>query len=149
MIVSNVTGSLARFCQDVIEDLHAQGLSQNAQFLNFDFHADVHELPPTDLLGIIGLAIDEDDKEHTVTVGFCVTCFDDLNGFRHREIMAMLYERLRPEMTLTYYDAATAEELGWMVVIDGTSLLPVGRSEVRPFQFLQVAMKVSPGLTQR
>lgn len=145
MIIRNIFGSLVKFCQDQITAIKADGLSSDMTFINLDAHSNLHELEFIDYLGITGFSTIVDDKIHTVDVAFAVMLAEDKHLLRHMEIVGRLYEALQPEKKLVYYDAETAAALSWMVISNGTNLLPVGRSETRALQMISVTMILNPG----
>ena len=144
-MVKDFVSSLIKFCVDQIAIAVDNGLSTDLAFINLDAHANISELPATDLLGLTGFATEVDGGIHSVSCAFCVMTIRDVNMFRHYKILDQLYRVLQPERTIGYYDADTADYLGWMVLTDGTMVTPVSRSETRALQFIQVNALVNPG----
>ena len=146
MIYWDVLASVWRFCNEFIEEMKGEGLSSDLAFINWDAHADIHELPATDLIGPATFAMDVDDRVHSVSCAVGLSTFNDKNMFRHAQIIASLYEALQPEKKLDVYDYSEGTVTSWMVLRNGTAVLPTTRSEVRPFQFVQFSALVSPAI---
>lgn len=140
MIIEDVWASVVKLCQDVIEDLRVMYPDVAFEFVDWEAHANINELPNCDCIGPTALAFTE-GSPGLAEANFAIagsTYGDDTNLFRHRKIMSMIFERLRPTKQMKIYDAGSALEKGYMVFTDGTTLVPMTRAEARPWQYVQV-----------
>lgn len=144
MIATNIRSSLVKFAQMQISWALANSVSADVQFIDLDAHAVTHEWPSRDLLGTAGVAMEAGDKIHEITAAFAVATFNDINLFRHYQLMDRLYQQLQPESRIPIYDAVTGSVLSWAVVKNGSSIMPMGRSETRPIQFCAFNALVDP-----
>lgn len=147
-ILKNAHASIARLCQDFIDEIKAASLADPV-FFNFDAHGVEHELPERDLVGMAAFTIEVDDGTHEVTCSIGVAPWNDKNLFRHIDVMDRLYDRLQPLNQVDLYDATSGDRLGWMSLLNGTSMLPMTTAEVRPLQFISFRAAVDPLAAQR
>jgi len=143
MIYSNLWGSVTKMSLNLISQITTSGVA-SPQFLDWDAHANIHELPNVDLVGPTAFGFIEDDKVISVNFSLGFSTYNDLNLFRLRAIGNVLFEALRPGSRFIYYNATAAVAVSYLVVTNGTTLLPVTRSETRPFQFVQVEALLEP-----
>lgn len=143
MIHYNALMSIFKFSRDFIDELAGEGVA-TPTFMFWDAHSEVHELPSVDLLGPGGFTISVDDRIHTVTCAIGSCPFEDTNLFRHSKIMSLLYERLQPGEQIQLIDYNTGLPLSWMVIINGTEVMPVTRAETRTYQFIQFSALLNP-----
>lgn len=139
MIVNNVWGSIMKLCRD---DLRTGDWVLH----DWESHAMTPELPEFDLIGPTALAVREESAQ-MVVVNFAIAMSvygDDANLFRHREMAARVYERLRPERQVDYYDAESATRIGFMISVGPTTLTPMGAASSRPFQYVQCELAIDP-----
>lgn len=133
-LLSNVQSSLMRFCTDFI------ATQTDLKFVNFDAHADDSTAPDGDLMGYAGLSIELDESVMQIEVLFGVATQTDTNLFRLNKAMGELLELLKPTKKLRLLDADTGDEVSWMIVQNGTVLLPVGGKGSRPLQYIKVSL---------
>lgn len=144
-MIEDFHGSLVKFTQDFISSARGDGVSSDLGFINLDAHAEIHEWPSTDLIGLQGFAVQTDDRMYEIDAALFVMTLNDANLFRHYRLLDRLFKALKPEQKLKLYSADTALAKSWMVVLDGTSILPVGRAETRPLQPVRFTLAVNPG----
>lgn len=136
--------SLIKFCQTQLDELMSEDIINiNSQYVDFDAHAQLTSLPEVDLLGTANLNWLVDEKTFDIDVMIGVSTFRDANMFRHHETIDFLADRLMPEKQIAVIDANLATTLGWMVITNGTQLLPIMKTETRSVQFLQVGLLTS------
>ena len=126
--------SLMRFCNDLKSNFGAT----IPEFINFDAAWDESQLPDSPVLGYMGLTFEVDDQfvEGSFQIGF--TTKNDENLFLLSESINKILLRLLPTSKLKIYDATTGSEKGFMVVRNGTRVMPVAGSKTRPIQFVAV-----------
>lgn len=137
MINRNLHASLLRFCADFAEQF--PGMTA----LNFDAHADESTIPANDVIGMSGLAFRVQEHMIHTTVMFGLSTVEDTNLFRLTAQMDALFELLLPTKRIRVYDADSGADVGWMVVEDGTSVMPVSGSTTRPLQYVLVSLSTS------
>lgn len=139
MIYENLHGSLVVFSTDVIDDRKVAHPGAQIEFIDWEAHANIHELPNADLIGTTALTFTEDEPDMfsgSFTIGVS-TYADDKNLFRLRNLVGEVFRRLRPKSKVALYDHETLEQRGWLYITDGTTILPMTRADVRPLQFVQ------------
>ncbi|CCV12937.1 hypothetical protein [Mesorhizobium sp. STM 4661] len=139
MIVQDVWASVVKVCQDILDDLRPLYPDTEFAFFDWETHANVAELPNCDLIGPTAMAVTElwpGMYEATFAIA-ASTYADDTNLFRQRKIMAMIFERMRPTKQMKIYDANSALEKGYLIFSDGTTSVPMTRSEARPWAYVQ------------
>jgi hypothetical protein len=135
MIVKNTWGSIVRYVKDKAPDW---------TFVDFEDHANIHELPEADCVGLSGLGFQADDGTDRIIFTIAVSTYNDKNLFRQRKLMDELYEEFRKTgKTITLYDADTLVELGSIVVNSNTVLAPMARAEKRAYQILSVEAQLA------
>lgn len=144
--MSNIWGSIAVLTNQIIDELKLKYPDQDIQFEDWETHANIAELPNSDLIGPTSLAITEVSPqfiefEFAISVSTYAT---DSNLFRLRDYIGTIFEKLRPEQKLVYYDAETAAPLTFMIVTDGTTIAPMTRADVRPVQYVQCSVVLEP-----
>lgn len=140
----NFRSSLLKFCNERINDLiYRDLLNSGAAFVDFDAHAQMTSVPEVDILGTANLTWNLADKMFDLDVMFGVSTLRDTNMFRHHRVLDFLVDYLAPEKQIPVVDADTGADRGWMVVTNGTQLLPVMKTDTRSLQFLQVGLQTS------
>lgn len=139
--LSNIQASLMRFCNDFVD---AQALlSVTLEFVNFDAHADEATIPNGDLIGIAGLGLVFDDSLIDIQAMVGLSTEGDTNLFRLSNLMGQLLELLRPECLIRVYDSESGDDIGWMVIKNGTRLMPVGGATAKPLQYVIIELATS------
>lgn len=136
--------SLLRFCNDTKEALIADGVVTDMDVVNFDAHATMASLPNKDVIGIKSFSWTEEETLAVVTVLFGVsTINDDVNLSRHNDIIDYWTSKLMVSDQIQLFDPNTdpVVEIGWMVITDGTDVLPISNTSTRPLQLIAVNMK--------
>lgn len=146
MLLKNIWGSITVFTQGIIDELKAAHPQADIQFMDWEAHANVAELPNKDLVGPTTLTFMEVSPQ-LIEVNFAIavsTYGTDQNLFRLRDYVGRIFEKLRPEQKLVYFDADTATVKGFMLCTDGTMVAPMTRADVRPFQYVQTQVLLEP-----
>lgn len=133
MIYDDLHVSLLRFCQTFAESQEIPLESRN-----FDASWEEDELPPSDVIGTLGLSFEFNDHLIDGMVQIGVTTIRDRNLFRLTSTVSKLLELLRPTNKITIYSAKSGAKLGLLVVKNGTRLMPAAGSKTRPVQFIGV-----------
>jgi hypothetical protein len=146
-IYQSVWGSIVHFANELIADLHnSEG---NLSFIDWETHANIHELPDQDMLGPMAVTITElTPQMFEVTFAIAVSTYaTDDNLFRMKAYLGEVFERMRVNKQIRVFDNETAEPMGYMIITDGTLLAPMSRAETRPFQYVQASALLEPLLT--
>jgi hypothetical protein len=146
MLLPNIWASITVFTQGIITELKADYPDVDIQYIDWETHANVSELPNADLIGPTSLTFMEVAPQ-LIEVNFAIavsTYGTDQNLFRHRDYIGRIFEKLRPEKQIVYFDAAAATVRGFLVCTDGTMVAPMTRADVRPFQFVQSQALLEP-----
>ncbi len=142
MIYRDLHASLLRFCVDF-----GDRCDPKPAFVNFDASGDENSLPKSDILGPLALSFELDEHllDGTVQIGY--STWDDTNLFRLVERVDALLDYLKPTAKLPVYDSQnmTSTPKGYLVVENGTRVMPVIKGDTRPIQF--IALKFSSTVT--
>lgn len=131
-LYENIWSSIVNFCNDVIE-------GKDAQYVDWEAHANMHELPEGDLVGSTAITFTEEEPElfsGSFAIGVS-TQTNDTNLFRLRKYVGEIFSKLRPGMKVALFDRETMAQLGWLYVVNGTMVMPMTRADARPLQFIQ------------
>jgi hypothetical protein len=139
MIYNNIVQSIVKFTL-VQKDALALGL----EYLDWDAHANIHELPEQDLIGPAGVGMVDEDEEFEIVFGIGASTLHDASLFKIRKIIDHLHSVMRPGMKIPYYDHATATVKSHMIILPGVTVAPMGRTEVRPVQFIEARALLNP-----
>jgi hypothetical protein len=142
----NIWGSIVAFSNDIIDDRRAKYPGVDIEYVDWEAHANIQELPEGDLIGTTAITFTEDQPElfnGSFTIGVS-TYADDSNLFRLRNYVGEVFNRLRPGMKVPFYDHETLEQKGWFHIVDGTIVLPMTRADARPLQFVQCQFVFDP-----
>lgn len=146
MIYENLHGSLVNFVNDVIDDRKQAHPGEAIEYIDWEAHANIYELPDVDLIGTTAITFTEDEPEvfsGSFTIGVS-TYASDKNLFRLRNYVGEVFRRLRPGSKVPFYDRETLEQRGWLYIVDGTVVMPMTKADVRPLQFVQCQMVFEP-----
>lgn len=132
MIISNIHTSLLRFCSDFAAN------HPGMEVINFDAHGDESTFPPTDLVGMSALSLGVDDSLVDVSLLIGLSTLGDTNLMRMVDLLDEMFELLLPTKRLLVFDKHSGDAAGWMVVQNGTKVMPITGSEARPLQFIGV-----------
>lgn len=147
-IYSSVWGSVVNFANEVIGDMQYRYPDIGIEFIDWESHANILELPTKDLIGPMSLTLMETSPQFfEVSFTIAVSTYSDENLFRHRDYVGETFERMRPQKQIKVYDSETAAELGFLIMTEGTLLAPMSRADVRPFQYVQASALLEPTLT--
>ena len=148
-IYPSVWGSIVHFSNTLITDLKERRAEGNLSFLDWESHANIHELPDTDLLGPTAFTVLEMSPQmFEITFAIAVSTYSsDKNLFRMRDYLSEAFERMRPNQQIKVFDDRTAQAVGYMIFTDGTMIAPMSRAETRPFQYVQGSALLEPVLT--
>ena len=139
-LYDNVVASLIRFVQDFREEW-----MPDADYVNFDAHAQLNELPQKDIIGMAGVGFSEDDpSRYEIMCGISVSTWGDPNLARLTKMISKLRGRLIPGTALTVYDHDTAAPDAHMVTITPLAIMPVGQAETRTVQSIEIHLLLDP-----
>lgn len=128
-----------------------QELPDGAVYVDWDAHAEIHELPSDNLLvGVSGVSLSQEHDQIEVVFSIGIATQNDPNLFQLRAATSKYYALVRPEQTIDIYDHALVAAGGaitpvsWMVVTTPLEILPVNRAEIRNVQFINVSALLNP-----
>ncbi|MBD9544260.1 hypothetical protein IB276_32975 [Ensifer sp. ENS04] len=140
-LYENLHGSLVAFTQSIIEDRKLVYPDVPIEFVDWEAHANIHELPDQDLIGLTAVTLTEEEVEMfsgSFTIG--ISSFaSDKNLFRLRNYVGEAFARMRPLSKIPFYDAEACQQRGWLIITDGTTVMPMTKADARPLQFVQCA----------
>ena len=146
MITRNIWSSIVVLTKQLIAEMAAEYPNSKIEFIDWEAHANINELPNCDLVGPTAMTITEHSPS-LVSVSFAIgvsTYQDDKNLFRHRDYIGRVFERLRPESTFSYFDSEASLVKSVLIATDGTMLSPMTKSESRPWQYVQCECLLQP-----
>lgn len=122
-----------------------------AAYVDWDSHAELHELPSDDtLVGLSGASLDHDDGQVRVVFGIGMATQNDPNLFTLRKLTSHLYGAFYPETRIALYDKAAIDAGGnivpsdWMIMTTPLEILPINRAEIRNVQFINCSALLNP-----
>lgn len=136
-VAENIWASLVRWTQDKLIELNSAGVLNNGQYIEWDAHASINDLPSSDLMGLKAFAVMEDENILNISCAIGIATMNETNLFRLRKAAATIFESLRRDNSISYYDADSGLVINQMVLVDGTHMTPVARADVRSIQFIQ------------
>lgn len=145
-LYENLHASLTVFAQSVIEDRKIVYPEVEIDFIDWEAHANIHELPERDLIGLTAVTFNESEPETfqgSFTLGIS-TYKNDKNLFRLRNYVGTAFSRMRGTCKIPLYDTENSMQLGWLYIADGTTVMPMTRADVRPLQFVQCMFVFDP-----
>lgn len=142
-----VYAALVSKIQEVIANVHDQGISTDLAYMAWDSRGDVTELPNTDLIGIADWTWDEgDDHLPDIEFGILLSVVRDKNLFREVAIMNEVRKvcvsdtRAKPEYKVwTVRDEAN--EPFAQLQVTSFSTMPSGESEARTTRVIGISLK--------
>lgn len=143
MIYDSLHASALKFCQDFATKYPGMAV------VNFDAHADDSTVPSSDLIGMAGITMMEDEGILDIKMMFGVSTINDKNNFRLVSLVSALFESLRPRKTIDLYESVSGvlTKKGSAVCTNGTTILPVGGKVERPLQYVAVHLLTSVNFT--
>src|SRR5690606_31998613 len=103
----------------LVEDFRAQHMP-DAAHVNWDAHANLNELPESDVIGLAGLGLaEDDDKQYEVTFGILMSTYNDATLTRLTRLISRFFAQVAPQTRIQVYsvspDGETALESSWLV----------------------------------
>lgn len=132
----NLYSSIIKVTQDIITSIKAEGVSNTLQFINWDATVDEKTIPQTDLIGIRHFNVWPENGILQMGVGFGVSTYEDANLFRHVQIIARVFDAMKPGKTYQLVEALTGNEVSFMHVKAGTRVPAILQTDVRQIQFV-------------
>lgn len=133
----NIWASIVRFIQDEREAMNLVGTLDNAEYIEWDAHANINDLPSADLIGPRAFSVTQEDNIYIIHCAIGIATFNEENLFRLRKASARIFDKVSKNRSISVYDVDTEIEYNQMVITDGTHLAPVARADVRALQFIQ------------
>lgn len=129
--------SLTAFSNSKIAEIKAAGLSTDLAYVDWDTHANMLELPNRDLVGPGGCSLTETEEAWNFDLIIGVATHADKNLFKHRQIIDAVFRDMTLTKTIPFYDWRSGVVKGSLVFQEGTSALPMGRSENHAIQYIR------------
>lgn len=121
-----------------------------AEFVDWDDHANITELPEMDIIGLMGVGMAEDEANiYEIVCGFGISTYQDPGKARLTSLISKLRGRLVPKTAIRVLepsvDGLTAIDKTWMVTALPLAVNPVMKAEVRAVQSIEVRLLLDPG----
>jgi hypothetical protein len=143
-LYENLFSSLVVFAQGIIEDRKSAHPDVSIEFIDWEAHANILELPDSDLVGITAVTFSEDEAiSGSFTVGIS-TFASDKNLFRLRNYVGKAFSCMVRGSKIPIYDQEACVQIGWAHIIDGTTVMPMTKADTRPLQFVQCGFVLDP-----
>ncbi len=150
-LVIDIKSSIIKWSLAKIAELRALHSDFNTlQFLDWDAHSSIPELPDTDLLGPAGIGITEDNGIYEIMMSIGFSSTKDPNLFRITRMASSVFADFLSEKQIPIFRSATAVSgqtpttVGFIVFTSGTQLVPMSRAENRALQFVQARGFLDP-----
>lgn len=127
--------SLVGFCYDFIKE-------NNLDFDSFDFdaHASLEELPQKNLIGVGEYSLQEEQELYYGSCSiFISTLQTDHNINILRPTLAKLFAELHTNRRIPIYNDDFTQEIGNIVIMNGTQAMPVARTKTRPLAGINIS----------
>lgn len=144
MIVLDVWSSVVVLTNQLIDDFRERYPGTVIDFQDWEAGPTIKELPNCDLVGPTAITVSEPGPGFIEASFAIAVCSYGSDLFRHRTMLSLIFERLRPEKQMPLYDAETATVKGYMAFTNGTLLAPMSKAEARPWQYVQVQALLDP-----
>lgn len=146
-IIRSCWASLVLEIKNIIQETKDE-YPEELHFIDWETHANIHELPSTDFIGPTALSVTENTPgEYIMTFAIGVsTTTNDKNLFRLRYYLDQVFNKLRFGNTLNFIDDDTKTAIGAIHITDGTTLTPMTRAGLRPWQYVQATALLEPFL---
>lgn len=147
-VYPSVWGSIVALINSIRQDANLAHPTATLGFIDWESHANIHELPETDLIGPTAITFNEISPQmFEVSFAIAVSTYaTDQNLFRLRDHISRIFERLRVNEQVDVRDSDTALKVGYLVITE-SAVLPLTRAETRPFQYVQVSARLDPAVT--
>lgn len=132
----NFRASVSNFC-------NVYGAAHGLTVVDMDAHADIRQLPMTDVIGTFQFDLEVDDGTVIITTMIGVSTLSDTGLVKLYEHVDNLFGLLLPGKTLPIYDASNPSALtrtGTMTALNGTKVMAVYNTALRPMQFVAVRL---------
>ena len=145
-VYQNTWASLVVWIKDQLKQMRALSPQHPMEYIDWEAHATNPELPNTDLVGPLALAVSEyEDGLYAVNVSFGVSTYvKDRSLYRQRLYTNFLFNQLQSGAQITYYDHAEAVERSVIQMRPGTTVAPMDDITNRPFQYIQCSGLLVP-----
>jgi len=148
-VADNLLASMKRYVTKFIED-HSVDFP-NLQYFNFEAAGDNPDLPAPDLMGIAAYSIAAAEQMLGVELVLAVSTNVDTDLIRLTQITHRIFEDFIPGSSIPVLDAATGEELGFLIATDGTRLMASGNVKAnspRPIRMVTINLLTDQQVTQ-
>lgn len=135
--------SLVAEIQQMIQQIHTEGVSSNMTYHAWDSRGDVTELPDNDLMGLVDWTYSENGGLSVINTGIMISTRNDQNLFKEVEILDIIRDHCVDNngyRTWQLKNPDTGEVYGTVQVSD-FEVLPSGRSEVRNTRHIGIELK--------
>ncbi len=148
-IYPSVWASIVHLCREIISEAKTEYPNIEIDFIDWETHANIPELPDKDLIGPTALTITEDTPQmFEVSFAIAVSSYSsDKNLFRLRAYLSTIFDRLRVGKKIPIFDSETSQSIGYVIMQPGSMVSPMSRAESRPWQFVQVVGLLDPSVT--
>lgn len=134
-LYNNVVQSLTKWIRDF-----AAEKAPDAEYVNWDEHATIEELPKDNILyGPAGCGLTEDEEGISIVFSFGFAVNKDPNLFMLTKLMSSLYGRLRPKTRIPIYDHDSTQEISALIIRTPVEIVPVSKAEIRSMQFVNAS----------
>lgn len=134
--------SLISALKECVEDLKKMKTSSNISFFDFDCHAEVHELPQKDLLGLKSFSFYDDSGVIEMSTFIVCSTMDDDNGLRLSKIIGYVFSRFAGTKAIKIINE-TQKHLYSIEIKSGVEVMPMSKSDGRMVQYIDVTGNIS------
>lgn len=137
-----VRSSLIAALNECLGEIKDCNLSNDIVFFDFDCHADIHEMPQKDVLGLKGFSFYDDDGVINLSTFIVCSTMDDLNGIRLSKIIGHVFGRFIGNKAVCVLDEYK-NKIAAITTVSGTEIMPMSKSDARMVQYIDVTAKIS------
>lgn len=141
-VYMDTIASIIKFLQEEVENIRADGVSDNIEFKNLDGHAEDQVLENIDYLLFRNFCGNIGDHFCDYTFEIGVSTFEDENLLRHMDIMNRMVKLLSPLKQIKVYSYKDYWlQRGVLTCTEPTTLQPFSKYNTRAIQFLLVGVE--------
>jgi hypothetical protein len=132
--------SLIAALNECVEEV--KPISNKVCFFDFDCHADTHELPQCDIIGLKSFSFYDDNGNVQLSAFIVCSTMNDLNGLRLSKIIGHVFSRFIGNKAIRILDEVK-DDVAAMTTLTGTEVTPMSKSDARMVQYIDMSAVLS------
>lgn len=142
LLYYRVRSSLIAALKECIFEIKSKGLSKDLDFFDFDCHAEIHELPQNDIIGLKSFSSHFNDGIIEISSFLVCSTMNDLNGIRLSKMIGHIFSRFFANKAIKILKEDETQ-FAALDIKNGTEVMPMSKSDGRMVQFIDLSANVS------